>query len=183
MLKLGTVAPDFTLPDVATNQPVSLADCAGTQGTLIIFLCAHCPYVVHVKDELARLGRDYRSRGIGLVGISSNDVANYPEDSPAGLVRFARGAGIEFPVLYDASQQVARAYTAACTPDLFLFDGERKLVYRGQLDASRPGKGQADGRDLRAALEALLAGREIEAEQWPSTGCNIKWMPGNAPSR
>lgn len=182
MLALGTVAPDFTLPHVATDQPVSLSDCAGKQGTVIVFLCAHCPYVIHVKDELAQLARDYSACGIGFVGISSNDVANYPEDSPIGLAHFAEEAEIGFPLLYDASQDVAHAYTAACTPDFFLFDAARTLVYRGQLDASRPGQGQPDGRDLRAALEALLAGQPIDSQQLPSTGCNIKWKPGNAPA-
>ena len=189
MLALGTVAPDFTLPHVATGRPYSLADFAGSKAWLVIFLCAHCPYVVHVRPELARITRDYAGRGVGIVGITSNDIAQYPEDAPAPTAHMAEEAGLKFPVLYDETQQVARAYSAACTPDFFLFDAERRLVYRGQLDDSRPsrgegrpGRGTLDGRDLRAALEAVLSGQAVNPDQKPSIGCNIKWKPGHEPA-
>lgn len=182
MLPLGTKAPDFTLPDVTTDRPVSLADFSDAKALLVMFICRHCPYVIHVKDELARLGRDYAGKGLAVVGISSNDIENYPDDSPEHLRAMARDVGFTFPVCYDETQSVARAYSAACTPDFFLFDGDQKLVYRGQLDATRPGKGVPDGRDLRAAIDATLAGRPVPAEQRPSTGCNIKWKPGRAPT-
>ena len=181
MLALGTPAPDFALPDVATGRTLSLADLSDKDALLVIFLCAHCPFVVHVKDELARLGRDYATRNLGIVGITANDIESYPQDAPAPTATFARQAGITFPILYDESQSVAKAYTAACTPDLFLFDRNRRLVYRGQLDASRPGRGTADGGDLRAAVDALLAGKPVNPDQRPSIGCNIKWKPGNEP--
>lgn len=175
MLPLGTAAPDFTLPEVRTGKPVSLADAAGDRGTLVIFLCVHCPYVVHVREEVARIGRDYAGTGIGIAAISSNDIENYPDDAPEKLAAMARALDLVFPVLYDASQSVAKAYSAACTPDFFLFDAGRKLVYRGQLDDSRPGKGVPDGRDLRAAMDAVLRGERPSADQKPSIGCNIKW--------
>lgn len=182
MLELGTEAPAFSLPDVTSDQTFALEDFGEKKALLVIFLCAHCPYVVHVAAELARLGQDYAGQGVGLVGISSNDIQNYPEDAPRGLAAFAKRAGIDFPVLFDETQEVALAYTAACTPDLFLFDQDRRLVYRGQLDSSRPGKGKADGRDVRDALDSLLAGKPIDENQLPSTGCNIKWKAGNAPN-
>ena len=175
MLPLGTEAPGFTLPDVTTGQMFSLHDFAGRRALLVMFICAHCPYVIHVREELARLGADYADSGLGIAAISSNDAVTYPDDSPAGLKKMAAAARFRFPVLYDESQAVARAYDAACTPDFFLFDGARRLVYRGQLDGSRPNRGSADGRDLRAAIQAVLSGQPVTAEQVPSTGCGIKW--------
>ena len=181
MLPLGTIAPDFRLPD-PSGEFVSLTNFADQPALLVIFLCNHCPYVKHIQGELAKLGRDYAARGVGIVGISANDATNYPEDGPAMMAREAKAAGYKFPYLYDESQKVAQAYHAACTPDFFLFDQNRRLVYRGQLDASRPGNGlPVTGHDLRAALEALLAGKAISPEQTPSLGCNIKWRPGNEP--
>ena len=189
MLPLGTRAPGFSLPSVADGQIVSLADFAERKALLVMFLCAHCPYVVHVQPELARLARDYADQGVALVAITANDVAQYPQDAPAPTAAAARAAGFKFPFLYDETQAVAKAYSAACTPDFFLFDGKRRLVYRGQLDSSRPGRGPdrpgsgaLDGADLRAALDAVLAGREVNPEQKPSIGCNIKWKPGNEPA-
>ncbi len=181
MLPLGTAAPDFSLPAVASARSVSLADFSEKKALLVMFICAHCPYVVHVQPELVRLARDYGDRDVAIVAITSNDIENYPQDAPEPTAKMARAAGLTFPILFDETQAVARAYTAACTPDFFLFDAERKLVYRGQLDGSRPGKGVATGEHLRAAIEALLAGGEGSAEQRPSVGCNIKWKPGNEP--
>lgn len=176
MLALGTPAPDFSLPDVVSGKTVSLDQAAGPRGLLVMFLCAHCPFVQHVNGELARLGRDYAGRGLGIVAISSNDADAYPEDAPDGLRAQAAQHGFTFPYLYDESQDVARALHAACTPDFFLFDAAKKLVYRGQLDGSRPGNGIAvDGRDLRTAIDRLLAGQSIPVEQMPSIGCGIKW--------
>jgi peroxiredoxin len=175
MLPIGTPAPGFSLPDVVTGQTVSMDDFAGKNALLVMFICAHCPFVIHLREELARLGRDYAGMDAAFVAISSNDTVKYPEDSPEKLAAMARQLDFTFPVLFDETQSVARAYSAACTPDFFLFDKERKLVYRGQLDDSRPGKGVADGHDLRAALDAVLAGREVPLEQKPSVGCNIKW--------
>jgi peroxiredoxin len=181
MLPLGTRAPDFTLPNV-DGRLVSLAGAAGPKGTLVMFICNHCPFVKHVADQLAALGRDFMPQGIGIVAISANDVAAHPADSPEQMVREAEERGYPFPYLYDASQEVAQAYHAACTPDFFLFDGARSLVYRGQLDASRPGNDvPVSGADLRAAIEAVLAGRVPAGNQTPSIGCNIKWKPGNEP--
>jgi len=181
MLALGTPAPDFALPDVATGRTLSLADLSDNDALLVIFLCAHCPFVVHVKEELARLGRDYAARNVGIVGITANDIESHPQDAPAPTAAFARQASITFPILYDETQAVAKAYTAACTPDLFLFDRNRRLVYRGQIDSSRPGRGTANGADLRAALDALLNGKPVNPDQQPSIGCNIKWKPGKEP--
>lgn len=176
MLPLGTRAPDFTLPDAVSGRNVGLADVRGAQGTLVMFICNHCPYVKHVNAELVRVARDYAARGVGFVAISSNDVDNYPEDRPELMREVARSQGYPFPYLHDAGQNVARAYDAACTPDFFLFDAGDRLVYRGRLDGSTPGNHVAnDGADLRAALDALLAGREPLADQQPSLGCNIKW--------
>jgi peroxiredoxin len=182
MLALGTPAPDFQLPDVVTGETISLATFAEKKALLVMFICQHCPFVIHVREELARLGKDYGDRNVGIVAISANDVANYPDDSPEHLKEMAATQGFTFPVCYDESQEVAKAYTAACTPDFFLFDSEGKLAYRGQLDDSRPGNDKpVNGKDLREAIDSLLADRSIPAEQKPSIGCNIKWKPGNAP--
>ncbi len=188
MLDLGTAAPDFALPDVLSGKTVKLADFADRTALLVMFVCAHCPYVVHVRLELARLARDYAGKSVGFVAITSNDVGQYPEDAPEPSAAMARVAGWTFPLLYDESQSVAKAYTAACTPDFFLFDAARRLVYRGQLDSSRPGRGPdrpgggvLNGADIRAALDAVLSHRAVSADQKPSIGCNIKWKPGNEP--
>ncbi len=179
MLPLGTAAPEFSLPDPA-GALHGLAE--GAPAHLVMFICNHCPFVVHVQDELARLGRDYVPRGVDIVAISSNDVGTYPQDGPEFMARFAADNGFTFPYLYDETQAVAKAYRAACTPDFFLFDGDRRLVYRGQLDDARPGKpAPVTGWDLRAALDAILAGESVPAEQRASMGCNIKWKAGNAP--
>ncbi|MBS0264110.1 MAG: thioredoxin family protein [Planctomycetes bacterium] len=181
MLALGTAAPAFALPDTQ-GKTVALADFQKAPALLVMFICNHCPYVKHVRAELARLGKDYQARGVAVVAISSNDAQSYPDDSPAKMALEAQDAGYTFPYLYDESQAVAHAYQAACTPDFFLFDGQRKLVYRGQLDDSRPGNGlPVTGQDLRAALDAVLAGSAAPATQKPSIGCNIKWKAGNEP--
>lgn len=181
MLALGTEAPDFTLPD-ADGRFFSPGRTTKSEGYLIMFICNHCPYVKHLREELARLANDYADRGITIFAINSNDAENYPGDSPEKMKEESSTWGYTFPYLVDTDQTVALAYKAACTPDFFLFDGERKLVYRGQLDDSRPGNGiPVDGGDLRAALDALLAGEPIASEQVPSVGCSIKWKPGNAP--
>ena len=181
MLLLGTRAPDFSLPDAVSGTTVSLATSTGKPALLVMFICRHCPYVQHVKPELARLGRDYAAR-MGLVAISSNDAANYADDSPENLRAMATEERFTFALCYDETQETAKAYTAACTPDFFLFDAARRLVYRGQLDDSRPGNGKpVTGRDLRAAIEAVLAGKPVSPTQQPSAGCNIKWKRGNEP--
>jgi peroxiredoxin len=181
MLPLGTQAPDFRLPDPG-GKVVALADFQSASALLVVFMCNHCPYGKHIRDGLAQLARDYRPRGVAVVGINSNDVANYPADSPAKMAAEAASAGYIFPYLYDESQAVAKAYRAACTPDLYVFDKEQRLVYRGQFDDSRPGSGvPSTGRDVRAALDALLAGKEVLPTQKASIGCNIKWKPGNEP--
>ena len=180
MLPLGTIAPDFSLPD-PDGELFGLAD--GAPAHLVMFICNHCPFVVHVKEELARLGRDYAPHGVDIVAISSNDVTTHPQDGPAFMKAFAANNGFVFPYLHDESQAVAKAYGAVCTPDFFLFDEEKRLVYRGQLDESRPGKPvPSDGRDLRAALDAVLAGRAVPSGQRASMGCSIKWKAGNAPA-
>ena len=179
MLPLGTLAPDFALPDFTGNRH-RLSDFAESKGLLVMFICHHCPYVKHVRGELVRLAREYQSRGIAMVAIAANDVDAYPEDGPEGMQQEAREAGYAFPYLYDESQAIAKAYQAACTPDFYLFDAERRLFYRGRLDGSSP-KNQVPltGTDLRAALDALLTGQPAPAEQWPSMGCSIKWKtPG-----
>lgn len=182
MLALGTPAPDFLLPDVVSGESISLATFTGQSALLVMFICQHCPFVKHVKEELARIGKDYQDTPLGIVAISANDVANYPDDAPDKLKQMAIDLGFTFPLCYDESQEIARAYTAACTPDFFLFDGDRRLVYRGQLDDSRPSNGKpVTGEDLRRAIDAVLAGQPLAAEQKPSIGCNIKWKPGNAP--
>jgi len=182
-LNVNDSAPAFKLPDVRTQELVSLEDLKGSDALLVMFVCNHCPFVLHIEDELARIGDEYTTRGVRVVAISSNDVENYPDDSPEKMVAFAQRNGWDFPYLYDESQSVAKDYFAACTPDFFLFDSEQKLVYRGQLDSSRPGNDvPVTGVDLRAALDALLAGQQISENQFPSVGCNIKWKPGNAPA-
>jgi thiol-disulfide isomerase/thioredoxin len=183
MMPIGTEAPDFSLPDTVSGRSMSLGDFADAKALAVMFICNHCPYVKHLADQLAALGRDYADRGVGFVAICSNDVANYPDDRPELMAAEAKARGYTFPYLYDESQDVAQGYTAACTPDFFLFDGEKKLFYRGQLDDSRPGNdAPVTGADFRAALDALLAGESAPAEQKPSVGCNIKWKAGNEPS-
>jgi len=183
MLPLGTLAPDFQLPDVVSGDTISLSTFAGKQALLVMFICQHCPFVKHVKTELAQLGKDYINQNVGMVAITANDINNYPDDAPEKLKAMAVELDLLFPVCYDASQETAKAYTAACTPDFFLFDAAQKLVYRGQLDDSRPSNGKpVTGADLRAAIDAVLASRPVPTEQKPSVGCNIKWKPGNEPS-
>lgn len=183
MLPLGTQAPNFNLPDVVSGKIVSLNSFSGKKALLVMFLCRHCPYVQHVKEELARLGTDYAGKSAGIVAISANDAAHYPDDAPAKLKEMAHELGFGFPFCYDESQEIAKAYTAACTPDFFLFDEARKLVYRGQLDDSRPGNGKpVNGKDLRTAIEAVLSGERVVPDQKPSIGCNIKWKKGNEPA-
>ena len=182
MLELGTRAPDFSLPDVVSRRAISLASFGDEKALLVMFICRHCPFVKHVQEELARLGAAYRGRGVGIVAISSNDAASYPDDAPERLKQMADELGFTFPVCFDETQEVAKTYTAACTPDFFLFDQARTLVYRGQLDGSRPESGEpVTGRDLRAAIDAVLSDRPVGADQRPSIGCNIKWKPGNEP--
>ena len=182
MLALGTKAPAFSLPDVVSGKSISLDTFAGRPALLVMFICQHCPYVQHIKTELARLGNDYTAKQVGVVAISANDAAGYPDDAPDQLKAMAQALGFTFPFCYDESQAVAKAYSAACTPDFFLFDRECRLVYRGQLDDSRPGSGKpVTGRDLRAALDAVLVGRPVPSDQKPSIGCNIKWKRGQAP--
>lgn len=182
MLSLGTQAPDFQLPDVVSGEKISLSTFAGKKALLIMFICKHCPFVKHVQDELAQLGKDYVNRDVGIVGISANDVKNYPDDAPEQLKAMATDLALPFPICYDESQETAKAYTAACTPDFFLFDANQQLVYRGQLDDSRPSNGKpVTGSDLRVALDAVLADQSVNPEQKPSIGCNIKWKAGNEP--
>ena len=177
MLPLGSKAPDFRLPDTA-GKDVTLADFRDAPALLVIFLCNHCPYVKHVRDELAGLGRDYQAKGVAVVGISSNDAVAYPADGPEMMAREKAEIGYTFPYLYDESQDVAKAYEAACTPDFYVFDADRALVYRGQLDGSRPNSGlPVTGESLRAALDAVLEARAVPEDQKPSMGCNIKWKP------
>ena len=181
MVSLGSPAPDFSLPDTE-GSTVSLSDFDSAPALLVMFICNHCPFVVHVRDHLADLGREYEQRGVAVVAINANDVAKYSDDSPAKMAREVKLAGYTFPYLFDETQEVAKAYSAACTPDFFLFDGDRKLAYRGQFDDSRPGNGlPVTGADLRAALDAVLAGQPVPERQLPSMGCNIKWKPGNEP--
>lgn len=182
MLSLGTVAPHFQLPDVVSGKPVELTDFADKKSLLVLFISRHCPYVQHIKHELAKLGQDYRDRDLGIVAISANDATTHPDDAPESLKAFAEELALSFPVLFDESQQVAKDYFAACTPDIFLFDSERRLVYRGQLDDSRPRTDiPVTGKDLRSAIEAVLAEQPVSPDQKPSIGCNIKWKPGNEP--
>jgi peroxiredoxin len=183
MLELGTVAPSFELPDTQ-GKVVALEDFKNAAAYLVIFMCNHCPYVKHIRSELAKFAREYQQRGVAIVGINSNDVQSYSDDSPAKMAEEVQLAGYTFPYLYDESQAVAKAYHAACTPDFFLFDRHRRLVYRGQFDDSRP-RGEnslpVTGKDLRAALDAVLSGRPVLGDQKASLGCNIKWKPGNEP--
>jgi len=183
MVPLGTAAPRFSLPEPATGRTVSLDDFAGDPALLVVFLSNHCPFVKHIADGLARFGRDYGARGLAIVGICANDVSTHPDDSPEQMAREVKQRGYAFPYLWDESQEVAKAYGAACTPDFFLYDARRELAYRGQFDASRPSlELPVTGADLRAACDAVLSGQAPPAEQVPSVGCNIKWKPGNAPS-
>lgn len=182
MVELGTPAPDFALPSVTTGETVSLADFASAKAVLVAFLSNHCPYVRHLEAGFAAFTKEYAARGLATVAISANDVVNYPEDAPERLVDQIQRTGFAFPYLYDASQAVAAEYRAACTPDFFLYDAERKLAYRGQFDDSRPKSAlPVTGESLRAAVEAVLAGAQVPGEQYPSIGCSIKWRPGNEP--
>lgn len=181
MLELGTRAPDFQLPD-PSGKVYSLDDFASSEALLVAFICNHCPYVKHIRDEFADFAREYADRGLAVVAINSNDVERYPDDSPEMMAREIERVGYTFPYLYDESQEVAKAYRAACTPDLYLFDQDRRLVYRGQFDGSRPGNDvPVTGSDLRGAVDAVLEGRPVPEDQIPSVGCNIKWKPGNEP--
>lgn len=183
MLELGTPAPNFHLPDVVSGQTISLDTFADCKALLVMFICQHCPFVKHIQTELAKIGQDYQSQPLGIVAISANDIQSHPLDDPEHLVAMATSLGFNFPVCYDETQEVAKRYTAACTPDFFVFDRNRKLAYRGQLDDSRPSNDRMiTGQDLRAALDAALADQSISTEQKPSIGCNIKWRPGNEPS-
>lgn len=181
MVPLGTHAPAFSLPDVK-GKVVSLGDYKDASALLVVFLCNHCPFVKHVLPHFVELAGEYEQRGVGVVAISSNDVNNYPDDAPGKMAELSRKMEFPFPYLYDESQAVARAYGAACTPDFYLFDGDGRLAYRGQMDDSRPGNGRpVTGADLRAAMDAVLEGRAVSGDQKPSIGCNIKWKPGNEP--
>ena len=181
MLPLGSQAPDFSLPNV-DGRTVSLGDFRDAPALLVVFMCNHCPFVKHIAAELARLGNDYQARGAAIVGINANDAESYLDDSPEQMRREVKERGYTFPYLYDETQETAKVYRAACTPDFFLFDKDRKLVYRGQLDASRPGSNiPVTGKDLRAALDMVLAGKPAPEDQRPSIGCNIKWKAGNEP--
>jgi len=182
MAPLGMKVPGFRLPDAVSGRAVSLDDFKGAPALLVMFICNHCPYVKHVREHLSQLVREYQARGVAVVGISSNDALQFPDDGPEKMKQEARAAGYTFPYLYDEDQEVAKQYRAACTPDFFVFDKDRRLVYRGQMDDSRPNSGRpVTGKDLRAALDAVLAGRPAPADQKPSMGCNIKWKEKNAP--
>jgi peroxiredoxin len=183
MQDLGTPAPTFSLPDTVSGKTVSLSDFDGKPALLVAFVCNHCPFVKHIQAGFVAFANEFQAKGLAVVAISANDVDNHPDDSPAKMTEEARRNGYTFPYLYDESQDVAKGYQAACTPDFFLFDQHRKLVYRGQFDDSRPGNGQpVTGRDMRDAVNAVLAGRSVDANQKPSVGCNIKWKVGNAPA-
>ncbi|GGD70090.1 thioredoxin family protein [Emticicia aquatilis] len=178
MLPIGTIAPDFSLIDTVSDKVLSVNELFSDKATIVMFICNHCPYVIHVKDELVRLAHDYQPKGVKLVAISSNDIEKYPQDGPEAMKEFARENGFTFPYLYDETQEVARAYDAACTPDFYIFDGKKKLRYRGRLDESRPrveSPKPVTGKDLRGALNAILANQMISEIQFPSMGCNIKW--------
>lgn len=183
MLALGTQAPDFQLPDVVSGQTISLSTFNDKKVLLVMFICRHCPFVKHIQDELAKLGQDYANDSVGIVAISANDAEKYPDDAPDALKAMAQELSFTFPLCYDATQETAKAYTAACTPDFFLFNRDRQLIYRGQLDDSRPGNDKpVTGKDLRDAIAAALADQPITPNQMPSIGCNIKWKPGNEPA-
>ncbi|HAX80777.1 MAG TPA: thioredoxin family protein [Cyanobacteria bacterium UBA11372] len=183
MLELNTKAPEFQLPDVVSGKTISLDTFAGKKALLVMFICRHCPFVKHIQTDLAQLGKDYKEKNFGIVAISANNADQYPEDAPEKLKQMAEELGFTFPFCYDETQETAKAYTAACTPDFFLFNAERKLVYRGQLDDSRPSNGiPVTGKHLRLAIETVLVDQPITQEQKPSIGCNIKWKPGNEPS-
>lgn len=176
MLELGTKAPTFELLDTVSGEILRLEDIQSDKATVVMFLCNHCPYVIHVNEEIVRITKDYKDKGVAFVGISSNDVANYPADAPDKMTEHAKAVGYDFPYLYDESQEVAKAYDAACTPDFYVFDGVMNLAYRGRIDDSKPSNGVAlSGNDLRAALDAVLEGKAVSATQYPSGGCNIKW--------
>ena len=176
MLPLGTIAPGFTLLDTISGKEMSLGSLKAEKATVIMFICNHCPYVKHVNQGIVQVAKDYQEKGVGFIAISSNDVVNYPQDGPELMKETAEAEEYPFPYLYDATQEVAKAYEAACTPDFYVFDGELRCVYRGQLDDSRPGNGKpVTGRDLRKALDGILAGKQVSFEQVPSIGCNIKW--------
>lgn len=182
MLPLGTPAPDFALPEPGTGRTVSLADFDGAPALLVAFLCNHCPYVKHIADRFAAVAADFQRDGAAVVAVNSNDVTTHPADSPANMKLEVARRGYTFPYLFDETQETAKAYRAACTPDFFLFDGDRRLAYRGQFDATRPGSSEmVTGRDLGAAMAAVLAGQAPPAEQAPSIGCNVKWRAGNEP--
>lgn len=177
MIPLGTKAPDFKLKDTRSGKMLSLKDIPSEKARVVMFICNHCPYVLHVTEEIAQLAKDYKKKGVGFVAISSNDVKNYPTDSPQNMKAFAKDEKFSFPYLYDETQEVAKAYDATCTPDFYIFDAKDHLVYRGRLDDSRPNSGiPVSGSELRAALDAVLTGEEVSAKQYPSMGCNIKWM-------
>ncbi len=181
MMPLGTPAPDFSLPDTYGNR-VCLSDFKEARALLVMFICNHCPFVKHVRSEIAAIGAEYQEKGVGVVAIMSNDVDTYPDDAPEKMAEEVLNAGYTFPYVYDAEQTVAKAYRAACTPDFFLFDKDKRLAYRGRLDAARPGNAiPVNGSELRAALEAVLAGNPVAEAQYPAMGCNIKWKPGNEP--
>jgi peroxiredoxin len=183
MAPLGTQAPTFRLPDAITGKIVSLDDFKGAPALLVMFICNHCPYVQHIRTQLAQVARNYQKKGVAVVAISPNDVRQFPDDSPEKMKQEAQTYGYSFPYLFDENQEVAKAYEAACTPDLYVFDRNRKLVYRGQFDDSRPSNGKpVTGADLTAALDAVLAGRPLAKDQKASVGCNIKWKPGNEPN-
>lgn len=183
MLPLGTTAPEFALADVVSGRTVTLQDFGDQKALLVMFICRHCPYVAHVRPALAELAREHVGSGLGIVAISANDPATYPEDAPEGLAAEVVEAGYTFPYLFDETQEVAKAHMAACTPDFFLFDKDRRLAYRGQFDSSRPGNGvPVTGEDLRAAIDAVLEERPVSEDQRPSVGCSIKWRPGNEPN-
>jgi peroxiredoxin len=183
MMPLGAQATDFKLPDTVTGKEISLSSFAPKKLLLVMFICRHCPYVIHIQHELARLGRDYQQTDLAIIAISSNDAENFPQDAPNSLKQFAIEQGFTFPLCYDETQQVAQAFTAACTPDFFLFNADRKLIYRGQLDDSRPGNDKPiNGDHLRQAIDAALSDKPIHIEQKPSIGCNIKWKKDNAPA-
>ncbi len=176
MMPLGTTAPDFALPDSVSGKTLSLSDLKSDVATVVMFICNHCPYVKHIHSGLVDLDKDYSGRGVAFIAISSNDVANFPQDAPDKMRELAASLGLSIPYLYDESQDVARAYQAACTPDFYIFDGDLTCVYRGQLDDSRPGNDKpVTGRDIRQALDAVLAGKAVDSDQTPSIGCNIKW--------